>query len=143
MKRDKQKSAVYRWQIRVVAPHDKTPVPFDQIEGIVKYVWTAEGLEYPPLVEPLPKQVRRWCGDATRTRIRFSSTIYTWVILHEISHALTFLHTYENNGHGALFMGIYCQLLSRYLHLDFQQLIQSAEKMGLHVTPDARPVFLD
>ena len=135
---DHQKQLVYNWESRIVAPLDKTTVNFDNIKTLVDYVWQAEGLEYPPLVEKLPPQTKRICGDATRTTIRFSETAYTWVILHEIAHAMSATHDCKSNLHGALFMGLYLRLLRRYLKVD---LIDSAIANGLIITKDAKPVF--
>jgi hypothetical protein len=48
----------------------------------------------------------------------------------------------ESNGHGAIFMGIYIQLISRYMKLSYTRLVDSAFEYGLRVRIDARPVFL-
>lgn len=142
MKRDLQKNAVYAWERQNVMPFDRNVVPFEQIESIVKYVWASEKLSFPPLVEKLPSQARKG-GDGCRTKVRFQGATYTFIILHELAHALTGICTGETNKHGALFMGMYCQLLNRYLNLDFDKLVQSAKEAGLKVKPDAKPVFLD
>ena len=146
--RDHQRSKVYKWERTHIAPYDHTPVPYENIKAIVDYVWANEGLLYPPCVEPMPKQ-KHALGDATRTTVRFVPTTYSWVILHELSHALSsniqeteILAEGLSNQHGAIFMGIYVNLLSKYLHLDVQELIQSAEAIGLRVNPFAKPVFL-
>jgi hypothetical protein len=140
---DRQKSKTYRWEVSVVAPHDITPVPFDQIEMIVKHVWEQEGLEYPPLVKRLNKKCRKGSACAKRTKLKFHSETYTWIILHEMAHAMTMLSSGESNGHGSLFMGIFCQLLSRYLGFNFVDLVKTAQDAGLRVKPDASPVFLE
>ena len=141
MKRDKQKSAVYDWESREVAPHDKNPVPFAQIDSIVRHVWASEGLMYPPLVEKMPTR-NKLAGDGCRTMLRFQSPTYTWIVLHEISHALTAECDGRTNKHGALFMGMYCQLLQRYLHLNIAELAETAQQAGLRVKLDATPVFI-
>jgi len=143
---DRQRSAVYQWENIHVAPHDTTIIPFDNIKAIVDWLWQQEGLKFPPLVEPMPKQ-KHALGDATRTIIRFKPTSYTWIVLHEVSHSMTASATIDHrysigNKHGSLFMGVYIQLLSRYLKLPFGALAASAEANGLHFKLDARPIFL-
>ena len=49
----------------------------------------------------------------------------------------------KSDGHGKIFMGLYCQLLARYLRLDPETLHQTAQQDGIPVASDARPVFLD
>jgi hypothetical protein len=137
--KDSQKNRVYAWENSVVSPHDRTAVPFDQIQNIVNYVWSGRGLEYPPEVRPMFKKKTKK-ADATRTVVRFGEKTYTWVILHELAHSMTCTCDGRSNGHGSLFMGIYLQLLQTYLKLD---LFESANQSGLAVTPDAIPVFLE
>ncbi len=142
---DRQRSKVYRWERQVVAPHDLTLVPFNQIEMIVKHVWEQEGLKYPPLVQQFPRKRKRkrTTADSSRTKLRFHSHTHTWVILHEIAHSMTSLHDGKSNWHGALFLGVYCQLLSRYMNFNFLDLINTAQDAGLRVNPEARPIFLE
>lgn len=140
---DLQRAKVYLWERINVAPYDKNVVSFMLIPQIVNFVWEQEGLRFPPRVERLPKQVRRFCGDATRLCVRFGEETYTWIILHELAHSCTSTVEQMSNGHGSLFMGIYIQMLSRYLKLSYNELVESAERQGLHVELSARPVFLD
>jgi hypothetical protein len=141
MRRDSQRSSVYDWESTHIAPHDKNLIPFDQIKLIVDWIWAEEGLKYPPLVEIMPKQ-KHASGDATRTCVRFQPQTYTWIILHELSHSMTANCEGENNGHGALFLGVYMQMASKYLHIPYSELMNSAMAVGLRVKMDARPVFL-
>ena len=141
MKRDRQKSKVYAWEDKYIAPFDKSNVPFDNIDGIVKYIWEQEGLKYPPEVKKI--DVRKHAlGTGCRTAVRFQENTPTWLILHELAHAMTSTVYNESNRHGALFLGIYIQLASRYLKLDFTALVDSAIACGLRVDAEARPVFL-
>ena len=142
MKIDRQKQRVYDWENINIAPKDRIPVPFEQIKSIVDFVWASEGLDYPPQVVLIPQQ-NKHAGDASRTTIRFKGATQTWIILHEMSHSLSSVCDGRSNQHGALFMGLYCQLLSKYLKMDFNQLIQSAKEFGLRVKPDAKPAFLE
>lgn len=139
--RDFQRSAVYAWETEFVSPRDTTPVEFANIQPIVNWIWQSEGLKYPPFVERLPKQKRK-AGDATRTCVRFQEKTYTWIILHELAHALSSNVDDETNMHGALFLGLFIQLLSRYLHIPISELAASAESKGLKFKLDARPAFL-
>ncbi len=49
----------------------------------------------------------------------------------------------RSDGHGPLFMGIYVQLLARYLRLDPLMLINSLRDAKIEILCDARPVFVD
>ena len=49
----------------------------------------------------------------------------------------------RSDGHGPLFMGIYVQLIARYLRLDRQTLISSLRDVGIEILCDACPVFVD
>ena len=138
MKTDLQKSKVYSWETENIAPYDTNTVPFCQIESIVKYIWHSEGLSNPPLVEKISKNCKK-AGDATRTIVRFRETTYTWIILHELAHAMASLVTGETNCHGALFMGLYIKMVKRYLNLD---VLESAIEKGLRVKEDAIPCFI-
>lgn len=139
---DKQKNRVYAWENAVIAPKDKTEILFAQVEPLVRYIWLAEGLDYPPQVLPMPKKKTKK-ADATRVAVRFGDKTFTWIVVHELAHSLTSLCDGRSNHHGALFMGMYLQLLSRYLKCDFQELVESARDVGLKVKEDARPVFLE
>ncbi len=141
--RDFQKSKVYAWEDKVIAPKDKTFVPFNQIESIVNYIWKMEGLKYPPQVKELAKQNKNVCARGCRSAVYFPEKgTYTWILLHECSHALSSNMESETNLHGSLFLGLYLQLLGRYLKLDVVELAHSADKEGLKFDLLARPVFI-
>ena len=141
--RDYQQNRCYSWEGINVAPHDRTPVPFEQIQSVIDYVWKMEGLKFPPIIDELNGNDKA-CARGCRTKLLFhrNKPTPTWVLLHEASHSMS--STYDNltNLHNSIFMGIYLQLLSRYLKLDFGQLYRSAEAYGLKVKLEARPVFL-
>ena len=139
--RDSQKSSVYAWENTIVAPHDQNLVHFDSIQSVINWIWQQEGLQYPPLIEKMPKQ-KHASGDASRICLRFQEQTYTWIILHELAHAMTSNIDDLSNHHGSLFMGIYIQLLIRYLHLPYQEIVDSALSRGLKIKLDARPVFI-
>jgi len=141
VKIDKQREMVYKWERQYVAPHDTTPVSFANIENIIRYIWSEEGWDYPPMVELLPKNCTTISGDATRTIVRFEETTYSWIIIHEISHVLTSTHDNRTNKHGSLFMGMYLHLLSKYLHVNYATLLWSAVIHGLKVSHKHTPVW--
>ena len=45
----------------------------------------------------------------------------------------------ESDGHGKIFMGLYCQLLARYLRLDPETLHQTAQQDGIASPPTHAP----
>ena len=139
---DKQKNLVYAWENAIVAPKDRTEIPFSQVEPLVGYIWAAEGLEYPPQVLPKPK-FKTKDADATRIAVRFGAKTFTWIVVHEVSHSLTSLVDGRSNHHGALFMGMYLQLLSKYLHLNYLEISESARDAGIKFKDNVRPVFLE
>jgi hypothetical protein len=62
--------------------------------------------------------------------------------LHEIAHAMTSMADGQSDGHGPIFMGVYLQLLVRYLRADEAELLQSLAGRGISLIRDARAVFL-
>jgi hypothetical protein len=140
---DWQRSRVYAWEDRVVAPEDPGQVAFPAAQGMVDAIWGEMGLRYPPRVERLPEQARSRVADATRLTLRLRPATPSWCLLHELAHAMTTDHDGRSDGHGAAFLGVYIGLLGRYLRLDEAELVRSAEAAGLQVQRGAQPVFLD
>jgi len=64
--RDRQRSKVYAWEERFVAPRDPSSIVFAQAQGMVDAIWAEMGLRFPPKVEPLPRQARSMVADANR-----------------------------------------------------------------------------
>jgi hypothetical protein len=140
--RDWQRSRVYAWENRVIAPRDQSRVPFPAAQGMVNAIWSEMGLRYPPLVEPLPAQARTRVADADRLTLRLPRLAPSWHLLHETAHAMTTTHDGRSDGHGPVFMGIYVRLLGRYLRLDEAELQRSLAVADIQVHPNARPVFV-
>ena len=140
--RYRQRSRVYAWENRVIAPRDRSRVPFPAAQGMVDAIWWEMGLRYPPRVEHLPPQARTRVADADRLTLRLPRLIPSWCLLHEIAHALSATHDGHSDGHGPVFMGLYVQLLGRYLRLGDAELLRSLEQAGLQVLTEARPVFV-
>jgi hypothetical protein len=106
-KRDSQRSRVYAWENRIIAPQDPSFVSFPAAQGMVDAIWAEMGLLYPPKVEPLPKQAKATVATATRLCIRLPDRLPSWCLLHEIAHAMTTTVDGQSDGHGAAFMGVY------------------------------------
>jgi hypothetical protein len=52
-------------------------------------------------------------------------------------------HDGHSDGHGPIFMGLYAQLLIRYLRVPIDTLLQSLEVARIEADMQARPVFID
>jgi hypothetical protein len=141
--RDLQRSRVYAWEDRVVAPRDPSRIPRAAAQGMVDAIWSEMGLRYPPVVMPLPAQARCRLADADRLTIRLPASVPSWCLLHELSHAMTTTHDGVSDGHGPAFVGIYVQLLVRYLRLDDAALRRDLAASGIALRDDARAVFVD
>lgn len=126
-----------------MAASDISIVPFASAQGMVDAIWSELDLRYLPKVERLPRQARRLQADGSRLRLRLPATIPSWLLLHEVAHALSSTEDGASDGHGPIFMGLYVQLLTRYLRLSAPTLIQSAVDAGIAIDPKARPLFVD
>ena len=62
---------------------------------------------------------------------------------YHVAHAMSATHDGQSDGHGPTFVGLYLQLLVRYLRLDQVQLLLSLQDDGISVFPDALPMFVD
>jgi hypothetical protein len=141
--RDRQRSRVYVWEERFVAPRDPTSIEFTKAQGVVDAIWAEMGLRFPPKVERLPLQARATVADATRLSIRLPKACPSWCLLHELAHAMTSTYDGQANGHGPVFMGLYVQMLIRYLRFPRESLLQSLTAEGIGVEVLATPVFVD
>jgi hypothetical protein len=141
--RDHQRSKVYTWEERFVAPRDPSSITFAQAQGIVDAIWAEMGLRFPPKVERLPRQARSTMADATRLAIRLPESSPPWWLLHELAHAMSSTEDGQSNGHGAVFMGLYAQLLVCYLRVPIDALLTSLNAEGIEVDMQAEPVFID
>ncbi|MEJ1975080.1 MAG: hypothetical protein WDN49_02490 [Acetobacteraceae bacterium] len=141
--RDGQRSRVYAWEDRVIAPRDPSHIPFPAAQGMVDAIWSEMGLRHPPRVEPLPAQARARIADANRLTLRLPRLTPSWCLLHELAHAMTTTHDGRSDGHGPRFVGIYVQLLGRYLRLEPDWLRRTLQEAGVRVCLEARPIFVD
>jgi len=134
---------LYAWEDRAVAPRDRSRVPFAQLQALVDHVWAAEGLRFPPRVRPLPVQARKTVARATRLAIEAPPELSSWVLLHELAHAMTSTAEGDNDDHGPRFAGLYLRLLVRHARMPEEELARSLRAAGIAFDPEARPVFLD
>ena len=142
-KRDHQRARVYDWENRVVAPHDPSHHCFFSRASHGQRDLGGDGPALSPQRRTLPPQSRRTLASANRLTLYLPAQTPSWCLLHELAHAMTTTMEGESDGHGEIFMGIYCQLLARYLRLDPENLHRTAQQDSIRIAPTARPVFLD
>ncbi|MCO6417602.1 hypothetical protein JYK14_15740 [Siccirubricoccus sp. KC 17139] len=133
---------LYAWEDAEVAPRDTSHVPFAQLQALVDHVWAAEGLRFPPRLRPLPRQARGTVARASRTAIEAPPELPTWILLHELAHAMSSTAEGASDGHGPLFLGLYLHLLVRHARMPRAELEASLRAAGLAFDPNPRPAFL-
>jgi hypothetical protein len=143
--RDFQRSKVYDWEKEVISPLDKSLVEYKDIQSIVDYIWDKEGYKYSPKVFPLARQNKKAFATGNRNKLHFKQDIKTptWVIIHELSHSITCDIEGTSNRHGADFLGVYINLVAKYLNISFVMLTYTAEQAGLKYNLSAKAMFLD
>lgn len=142
-RRDYQRSKVYRWENEIVRPRDTKPVvPFTKAQSLVNAIWMAEGLHHPPRVEPMPMQARRVLATGSRTTVRLPPVVPTYVLLHEIAHAMT-SDLDDGDRHGPQFVGNYMRLLERFAGIPQPLLWYSAKEQGVDFNMFAKPRSVD
>ena len=131
--RDLQRSRVYAWEDAVVAPRGSSAVPYEKAQLLVDGVWLGEQLLYPPKIEPMPRQARRTWATGSRTTIRLPKdrSTPTYVILHEVAHALSSTVDGDTDAHGPNFVGLYMGLLDRWLGVPTPLLMFTARQHGV------------
>ena len=141
--RDRQRTKVYAWEEQFVAPRDASSIAFEQAQRMVDTIWAEMGLRFPAKVEPLPRQARSTVADANRLSIRLADVSPSWWLLHELAHAMSSTYDGQSDGHGPKFMGLYAQLLTRYLRVPTDALLKSLLRAGVAIDTQAAPVFVD
>lgn len=141
--RDLQRSRVYAWEDAVVAPRDRSAIPFEQAQMLVTGVWLAEQVLYSPRVEPMARQARRTWATGSRTAIRLPQDrpTPTYVILHEVAHALSSTVDGDTDAHGPDFVGLYMGLLDRRLKIPMPLLMFTAAQHDVTFNLAAKPRF--
>ena len=132
----------YAWENRVVAPLDRSVVAFERMQAIVDHVWTAEGLRWPPRVRPR-KATRATLATGSRLAIEAPDSLPSWILLHEVAHAMTSTAEGDGAAHGPDFVGVYVGLLVRHCRLNREMLAASLSADGIRWNPQARPWCLD
>ncbi|MGX9963383.1 hypothetical protein ACVFYP_08660 [Roseomonas sp. F4] len=132
---------LYAWEDRVVAPLDRSVVPFAQMQALVDHVWAAEGLRWPPRLRPR-KATRAVIATGSRLAIEAPESLPSWVLLHEIAHALADAGDGDMAGHGPDFVGLYVGLLVRHARMDGAMLAASLAEAGIAWNPAARPALV-
>jgi hypothetical protein len=135
--------ALFAWEDRVVAPRDGTRVERGAAQAMVDAIWMELGLRYPPRVERLPAQATATLASANRLSLFLPAQTASFCVLHELAHAMTSTEDGRSDGHGPVFVGIYLQLLVRYMRFYQLELLGSFRQAGIRVTPDAQPMFVD
>jgi hypothetical protein len=108
---------------------------------MVDAIWSDMELRYPPAVERLPRQSRVTIATGSRLVLSLPERTPSWCLLHELAHAMTSTAEGESDGHGALFMGMYVDLVVRYLRLDRAALMRTLQDAGIAVSSNPRPIF--
>ena len=90
-----------------------------------------------------PRQARSTVADANRLSIRLADASPSWWLLHELAHAMTSAHDGRSDGHGPKFIGLYAQLLTRYLRIPSDALLTSLRVAGIEMDTRAVPIFID
>lgn len=67
--RNRQQTRVYAWEDAVSGAADHSAIPYAAAQGMVDAIWSELDLQYPPKVEPLPRQARRPQADGSRLRL--------------------------------------------------------------------------
>lgn len=129
--KDYQKNKFYQWEDKEIISKDSSNVSYDNIQNVVNYIWEQEGLEYPPKVIPIDKRNTTTWAKANRNTICCPSELPNTIILHELSHSMTSNIEGESAKHGARFVGVYMNLLSKYANFDLLQLMYSAKQSGI------------
>jgi hypothetical protein len=141
--RDHQRARVYAWEEHFIALRDQTSIAFAQAQAMVDAIWADMGLRFPPKVERLPRQARCTVADATRLSIRLPQSFPCWLLLHELAHAMSSTHDGQSDGHGPVFMGLYAQMLVRYLRVPIDVMAQSLAAGDIEADLTAKPIFTD
>lgn len=134
VKTDPQQNRVYAWELAHVAPIDTNKITIEVAEQIVAYVWAEEGLSHPPKVEFINDKRGNRSATGCRLKLRFpAGLLYSWVVLHELAHAMTSNVDGASNGHGAWYMQVYTNLLNKYAGMDLLMMYHTAAQMNVKI----------
>ena len=112
--RDYQKSKVYKWEQKIIAPFDNALMTMNEIRDFVDFVWANEGLQHPPKITA--GQKNKSGADGWRLEIRLPPHMrYRWIVIHELVHSFLEDGTGTGDGHGPMFVTKYINLLDKYM----------------------------
>ena len=119
-------------------PKDQSSISYNNAQSVVDYVWNQLELQHPPKIYPLAKQNVHAEAKGSRCAIYIRENVATWVLLHEISHALTSNHEYSDL-HGADFVGMYFKLLERFLNIPGPYMLFTLKQSNININLAAKP----
>jgi hypothetical protein len=135
--RDYQKSKVYAWENKFIAPRCPRCISIEHAQCFVDGVFICEGLVGSPRVSLMPKQATKTFATGERTELRLRPKTPAWVILHELAHSLT------EDFHGPNFVGVYLKLLDKYADLSLLTSMFSLQTEKIDFNLSAIPCFKD
>lgn len=137
-KRDFQKNALYAWEREFIAPKDISPIHFSKAQSCVDYVWKEMGLNHPPQVIELAAQNKYAAARGGRFQIHLKENTKTWIILHELAHAMT-SNMDETDGHGEDFVGMYYKLIEKFMNIPGPYMLYTMEQYKLKYNLGVQP----
>jgi hypothetical protein len=140
--RDYQVSKCYAWEIQNVAQLGRALVKLENAQAFVNHVWSGEGLQYPPQVV-LMNHSDTVGATGSRLEIQVPKEVASWILIHEIAHAMTSNIDGRSVGHRAPWVGVYIKLVCKYLGGDMLTLMHSAMRAGVDFDITAGPIFID
>lgn len=139
--KDFQQNKVYEWESQFP---EGDWVSYENAQMIIDYIWSEMGLKYPPKVQPLAPQVTKWAATADRLSVNLPKKgASTKTILHELAHSMTTNIEGKGHLHGPRFVGVYMQLLVKFMGLALLPLMGSAKIAGVQFDHCAKPAILD
>ena len=138
--RDYQQSKLYSWQNTI--PQGGV-IKIENAQSIVDHIWAAEGLKYPPKVQPIHFNTTKWAGKADRMNIYLQSEVSMQTIIHEVAHSLTMDIDDNCAQHGPWFVGVYTKLIEKYLGVSMPVMLYTLNKYDVDTNVLAHPIFLD
>jgi len=140
--KDAYKSRVYAWEnaTRFNIPENKQ-LSFDECVSLVNKVWK-DHFPHVPVPSVAVSRGRTSYGSSHRITLSQNHGMNSWIVLHEACHSLTHFHSFRPKigpclAHGAEFLRLLINLVSRYLHVPAGPLRASARAARLPVAPNS------